>query len=209
MANPTRDPLSSVSPHEFGSGAPRLRRHPQGDRLRTRGRQLYRQSGEPEERPIHRALRSGPPEGIRLRMFRNPHGTGRQPPPNLADYQTIWAIETAMSRIQSLTRRPWASRCSTLRHQSVSRRRGRCVCSLRRTNVSDPDRRIRRRAAGRCGIVDQDGELLADPFAGPTEGRDLVAGHHCGDCPRDLARAADGEPRPRERMAADEGVRKP
>src|SRR5262245_49962617 len=30
-------------------------------------------------------------------------------------------------------------------------------------HLSDPDRRIRRRAAGRCGIVDQDRELLADP----------------------------------------------
>jgi hypothetical protein len=39
---------------------------------------------------------------------RNPHGhgAGSQPPPNLADCQTNWAIETAMSWIKSLTRRP-------------------------------------------------------------------------------------------------------
>lgn len=38
---------------------------------------------------------------------RNPHGhgAGSQPPPNLADYQTKWAIETAMSWIKSLIRR--------------------------------------------------------------------------------------------------------
>src|SRR5258707_1983336 len=49
-----------------------------------------------------------------------------------------------------------------LRHQSVSRRRRRCVSSLRRT-ISAIQIGIRRRTAGRCGIVDQDGELLADP----------------------------------------------
>ena len=38
---------------------------------------------------------------------RNPHGhgAGSQPPPDLADYQMKWAIETAMSWIKSLIRR--------------------------------------------------------------------------------------------------------
>jgi hypothetical protein len=50
-------------------------------------------------------------EGDFLRGYfthiRNPHGhgAGSQPPPALADYQTAWAIETAMSWIKSLIRR--------------------------------------------------------------------------------------------------------
>lgn len=50
-------------------------------------------------------------EGDFLKSFflhvRNPHGhgSGSQPPPTLADYQTAWAIETAMSWIKSLIRR--------------------------------------------------------------------------------------------------------
>jgi len=49
-----------------------------------------------------------PWEGDMLKAFfvhvRNPngHGPGSEPPPALADYQTGWAIETAMSWIKSL-----------------------------------------------------------------------------------------------------------